>query len=59
MSADRVREELTKMFVYDTVKTLDILTWYTHEIHPHFLRDVFEKTGMWLKPTSEKRSNKK
>lgn len=52
VSAERIREELLKMFKADTVRTLSLL----HEMNvliPGFLEMVFSR-GLWLKPTFEK-----
>lgn len=58
VSPDRIREELNKMFSYSTIKSLELLVKFSEDIksvYPNFLSDLFEKTGLWLKPTSEKR----
>ncbi len=57
VSAERIREELHKMFVYDTVKSLILLNEFSQKIQsvsPNFLSDLFSRTGLWLKPTNEK-----
>ena len=49
VSEERIREELIKCFKYDTKLTL----WYLDEFP--ILKDyIFDKTNLWLKPTSEK-----
>lgn len=48
VSEDRIREELTKCFKCDTVKTLEFL----HDI-PRLRDYIFERTNLWLKPTNE------
>jgi len=50
VSVERVRDELFKCFKYDTITTMQMLTKY-HEVG----EAVFENTGLWLKPTLEKR----
>jgi tRNA nucleotidyltransferase/poly(A) polymerase len=57
VSSERIREELTKMFAFDTSASLKLLFDFGKEIesvYPTFLSDLFEKTGIWLKPTTEK-----
>ncbi len=57
VSVERIREELNKMFSYNTSKSLELLVKFSHEIkdvYPTFLSDLFEKKGLWLKPTTEK-----
>lgn len=57
VSIDRIREELNKMFSYNTTKSLELLVQFSEEIkdvYPTFLSDLFDKTGLWLKPTTEK-----
>ncbi len=57
VSIERIREELNKMFSYNTTKSLELLVKFSEEIkdvYPDFLSDLFEKTGLWLKPTIEK-----
>lgn len=51
VSDERIREELTKMFKYDTFKTLAILNWL-FEVNNRLHFRLF-KGGMWLKPTTE------
>lgn len=48
VSEDRIREELTKCFKYNTIRTLEFL----HEI-PRLRDYIFENTNLWLKPTTE------
>lgn len=53
VSPDRVREELTKMFKFDTVRTILFLT---QAVSPRSLSLLGEESfGIWLKPTMEKR----
>ncbi len=57
VSAERIREELHKMFSYDSEKSLRLLVDFSgkiSQVSPTFLSDCFEKTGLWLKPTNEK-----
>ena len=57
VSADRIREELCKMFSHDTPTSLKLLFEFSQKINsvsPTFLSDLFERTGLWLKPTNEK-----
>lgn len=49
VSEERIREELTKCFKCDTIRTLTYLDYLPR------LRDyIFTKTNLWLKPTNEK-----
>ena len=49
VSESRIREELNKCFKFDTLKTLEYLSYYSD------LRDyIFKSTNLWLKPTNEK-----
>lgn len=48
VSEERIREELNKMFSYDTCETMKFFSRY-----PLVMRSVFSKS-IWLKPTSEK-----
>ncbi len=60
VSAERIREELHKMFSYDSEKSLKLLVEFSEKIKsvsPTFLSDIFSKTGLWLKPTNEKIKN--
>lgn len=57
VSIERIREELNKMFSFNTKKSLELLLEFSEEIkdvYPTFLSDLFCKTGLWLKPTTEK-----
>ncbi len=57
VSAERIREELHKMFSYNTSASLALLVQFSQEIspvYPTFLSDLFGRTGLWLKPTNEK-----
>lgn len=54
VSAERIREELTKMMQTDTPKTIRMITSVDNIIIPGFLDLVFDR-GLWLKPTFEKR----
>ena len=53
VSGERIREELTKMMKYDTVKTLQLLADMEIRRMPGLLDLIFSK-GLWLKPTFEK-----
>lgn len=48
VSEQRIREELARMFKYDTLKTIDAL-----QVFPRLKKYIFEKTNLWLKPTFE------
>jgi len=48
VSGERIREELLKCFKKDTKATLSQLMMY-----PRLLEYIFNKTGLWLKPTFE------
>lgn len=49
VSEERIREELTKCFKCNTIRTLTYLDKLPK------LRDyIFTKTSLWLKPTNEK-----
>ncbi len=52
ISKERIREELTKMFKYNTIQTIRILTEFDTKI-PHFMESIFNNFGCWLKPTTE------
>jgi len=52
VSEDRIRQEMLKMFKFDTVKSIEFLT---RHCDPYSLKALFEKTNIWLKPTTEKR----
>ena len=49
VSQDRIREELTKCFKYNTLGTLRYLSQL-----PELEEYIFKKTNLWLKPTNEK-----
>lgn len=50
VSQERIREELHKCFLHDTLHTLQYLEWYSR------LRVyLFHDSGLWLKPTVEQR----
>jgi len=49
VSSERIREELHKMFAFDTNRTLGLLM-EVDQFVPGFLKVVF-KDGLWLKPT--------
>lgn len=48
VSEERIREELTKCFKCNTIRTLEFL----HEI-PRLTDYIFNNTNIWLKPTTE------
>lgn len=48
VSPDRIRDELGKAFRHDTFKTIELL-WKFHNLR----EQVFNGTGIWLKPTTE------
>jgi len=52
VSQERIREELTKMFKHDTVDTLEFLY---HCSSSEAIKILFDKCGIWLKPTTEKK----
>lgn len=52
VSGERIREELTKMFHHDTIKTLELIT-EIQRLNPELINIIFKK-GLWLKPTFEK-----
>ena len=57
VSGERIREELQKMFAYNSAASLELLVEFSQKIspvYPTFLSDLFARTGMWLKPTNEK-----
>lgn len=54
VSKERIREELYKMFKYDTISTLETLQIVEHKFCGGLLDLCFGKDGMWLKPTFEK-----
>jgi poly(A) polymerase len=54
VSQERIREEITKMMMCDTIKTMKLLVDIDREFIKGFLDIVF-KDEMWLKPTTEKK----
>lgn len=52
VSGERIRDEVFKMFKYDTIKSLDLIREINY-INPRIVEIMFSK-GMWLKPTFEK-----
>jgi tRNA nucleotidyltransferase/poly(A) polymerase len=52
VSQERIREEITKMMMCDTIKTMKLLVDIDREFIKGFLDIVFKDT-MWLKPTTE------
>lgn len=46
---NRVRDEITKMFRYNTIETLNILGHFVT------MRNIIFSTDIWLKPTNEER----
>lgn len=51
VSSDRMREELNKMFVHDTLKSFNLLNEVESKI-PNFIELLFKKErGLFLKPT--------
>jgi len=54
VSQERIREEITKMMMCDTIKTIKLLVDIDRDYIKGFLDIVFKDT-MWLKPTTEKR----
>jgi poly(A) polymerase len=60
VSKERIREELHRMFESDSEKTLRLLVEFSDRVRqeggaPNFLGELFSITGLWLKPTTEKR----
>lgn len=53
VSAERIREEVTKMMKHDTPETLRLIMDVDKHHIPGFINLIFER-GMWLKPTFEK-----
>jgi len=53
VSGERIREEVMKMMIFDTVKTMRLFA-EIDKIEPRFTEVVFGKE-MWLKPTFEKK----
>jgi len=54
VSQERIREEITKMMMCDTIKTMKLLVDIDRDYIKGFLNIVFKDT-MWLKPTTEKK----
>jgi len=54
VSQERIREEITKMMMCDTIKTIKLLVDIDRDYIKGFLDIVFKDT-MWLKPTTEKK----
>jgi len=54
VSQERIREEITKMMMCDTIKTIKLLVDIDRDYIKAFLDIVFKDT-MWLKPTTEKK----
>ena len=54
VSQERIREEITKMMMCDTIKTMKLLVDIDRDYVKGFLDIVFKDT-MWLKPTTEKK----
>ena len=52
VSQERIREELTKMMKFDTIKTMKLLVNIDNEFIHGFLNIIFEK-DMWLNPTTK------
>lgn len=50
VSSERIREELQKMFTFDTKQTIKILTRYGLVIN-----QIFDNTGIWLMPTTKEK----
>jgi tRNA nucleotidyltransferase (CCA-adding enzyme) len=50
ISEDRKRDELMRMFKFDTIQTLELLAHY-----PKMRDHLFGDSTMWLKPTNESR----
>ena len=51
VSAERIREELTKMFKHDTIRTM---TMFFNRLPVEALT-LLDTAGIWLKPTMEKK----
>lgn len=51
VSTERIRDELFKMFAYDPIRSMHILT----VDHPELAKIAFMERGLWPKITSEKR----
>jgi tRNA nucleotidyltransferase/poly(A) polymerase len=54
VSQERIREEITKMMMCDTIKTMKLLVDIDRDYIKGLLNIVFKDT-MWLKPTTEKK----
>ena len=54
VSQERISEEITKMMMCDTIKTMKLLVDIDRDYIKGFLNIVFKDT-MWLKPTMEKK----
>lgn len=52
VSAQRIREELTKCFKADTMMSLQML-FVLEEVQPGVVKEILLQDGMWLKPTFE------
>jgi tRNA nucleotidyltransferase (CCA-adding enzyme) len=52
VSQERIQGELSKMFKFDTVKSIQFLTQHCN---PIALTMLFDEANIWLKPTNEKR----
>ena len=52
VSDDRIRQELQKMFYFDTKRSMQILYWL-NQINPELHLDIFSR-DMWLMPTNKK-----
>lgn len=56
VSTERIREELSKMFQYDTPKSIKLLHFVEKEVIPGFFNVIF-RDGLWLMPTNKKLKN--
>ena len=52
VSQERIREEVFKMFKYDTIEALDLLCTLQMNSPVNVMEKIFAN-GMWLKPTFE------
>ena len=52
VSTERIREELHKMFHYNTKRTMQILYWL-NQINPELHSNIFSR-DLWLMPTNKK-----
>ena len=52
VAANRIREELVKMFKHNTAQSIHSLA---SQLHGEFITVLFQDTDLWLKPTNEKR----